>query len=84
MAEETTATLNTTLGEIVVRLFPEHAPETVANFTGLADGSRPWRHPETGSPGQGPLYNGTIFHRGIDGFMIQGGDPQGDGRGGPG
>jgi peptidyl-prolyl cis-trans isomerase A (cyclophilin A) len=84
MAEELTATLQTTLGPIVVRLFPEQAPETVANFVGLAEGSKPWRDPETGAPGTGPLYNGTIFHRVINGFMIQGGDPQGDGRGGPG
>lgn len=84
MAEELTATLTTTLGNIVVRLFPEYAPETVANFVGLADGSRQWRHPVTGAPGQGPLYDGTIFHRVIDGFMIQGGDPLGSGRGGPG
>jgi peptidyl-prolyl cis-trans isomerase A (cyclophilin A) len=84
MAEELIATLHTTLGPIAIRLFPDHAPETVANFVGLADGSRQWRHPETGQPGTGPLYNGTIFHRVIDGFMIQGGDPMGDGRGGPG
>jgi len=84
MAEQLMATLNTTLGQVVVRLFPDHAPETVANFVGLADGSKPWRHPETGATSDGPLYNGTIFHRVIDGFMIQGGDPLGTGRGGPG
>lgn len=84
MAEELIATLNTTLGQVVVRLFPEHAPETVANFVGLADGTRQWRDPSTGAPGKGALYNGTIFHRVIGGFMIQGGDPQGTGMGGPG
>ncbi|MEV5242929.1 peptidylprolyl isomerase [Streptomyces cinnamoneus] len=84
MAEQLTATLNTTLGDVSVRLFREHAPETVTNFVGLADGSKQWRHPETGAPGQGPLYNGTIFHRVIGGFMIQGGDPLGTGLGGPG
>jgi peptidyl-prolyl cis-trans isomerase A (cyclophilin A) len=84
MAEELIATLNTTLGQIVIRLFPDHAPETVANFVGLADGSRQWRDPATGAPGRGPLYSGTVFHRVIDGFMIQGGDPLGTGMGGPG
>ncbi|MER6995271.1 peptidylprolyl isomerase [Streptomyces sp. NPDC000410] len=84
MAEELIATLQTTLGAIVIKLFPEQAPETVANFAGLADGSKSWTDPETGAPGQGSLYNGTIFHRVIDGFMIQGGDPLGSGRGGPG
>ncbi|MFF8727136.1 peptidylprolyl isomerase [Streptomyces sp. NPDC015171] len=84
MAEELIATLNTTLGKIVVRLFPNHAPVTVANFVGLADGSKQWENPETGAPGEGPLYNGTVFHRVIEGFMIQGGDPLGDGTGGPG
>src|SRR5690348_4341408 len=84
MAEELIATLNTNLGPIVIRLFPDHAPETVANFVGLADGSRQWHDPKTGQPGNGPLYNGTIFHRVIDGFMIQGGDPLGTGTGGPG
>jgi peptidyl-prolyl cis-trans isomerase A (cyclophilin A) len=84
MAEELFATLNTTLGPIVLRLFPDKAPETVANFTGLADGSKPWHDPNTGKPGSGGLYNGTVFHRVIDGFMIQGGDPLGTGTGGPG
>ncbi|WP_455569206.1 peptidylprolyl isomerase [Streptomyces misionensis] len=64
--------------------FPDHAPETVANFVGLADGSRQWTDPKTGQPGSGPLHNGTTFHRVISGFMIQGGDPLGNGTGGPG
>jgi peptidyl-prolyl cis-trans isomerase A (cyclophilin A) len=84
MAEELTATLNTTLGPIVIRLFPEQAPQTVANFTGLAEGTRAWTDPESGQKSNNPLYNGTIFHRVIDGFMIQGGDPLGNGTGGPG
>jgi peptidyl-prolyl cis-trans isomerase A (cyclophilin A) len=84
MAEELFATLNTSLGPVVLRLFPEQAPETVANFTGLAEGTRQWHDPRTGRPGSGGLYNGTIFHRVISGFMIQGGDPLGTGTGGPG
>ncbi|MGI8333541.1 peptidylprolyl isomerase [Actinomadura scrupuli] len=84
MAEELIATLNTTLGPIVIRLFPEQAPQTVANFTGLAEGTRTWTDPESGQKSNNPLYNGTIFHRVIDGFMIQGGDPLGNGTGGPG
>lgn len=78
-----TATLHTNLGDIVVNLFPNHAPITVANFTGLADGSKAWKK-RNGQAGEGPLYNGTIFHRVIPNFMIQGGDPEGTGMGGPG
>ena len=78
------ATIDTTLGAVRVELFPHHAPATVANFTGLADGSKSWKDPRTGKDGEGALYDGTVFHRVISGFMIQGGDPQGDGRGGPG
>ncbi|GAA3212907.1 peptidylprolyl isomerase [Actinocorallia longicatena] len=81
---ETIATLNTTVGKIVVRLFPDLAPNTVANFVGLAEGSKEWKHPGTGQVSNTPLYNGTIFHRVIDNFMIQGGDPLGKGIGGPG
>jgi len=81
---ETLATLNTSQGQIIVRLFPELAPNTVANFVELAEGTREWRHPETGVVSKAPLYNGTIFHRVIDNFMIQGGDPLGQGIGGPG
>ncbi|PWK65072.1 peptidyl-prolyl cis-trans isomerase A (cyclophilin A) [Streptomyces sp. CG 926] len=84
MAETLSATLRTTLGDIVVRLFPEAAPKTVANFVGLAEGTREWTHPETGRKSTDPLYDGTVFHRVIDGFMIQGGDPLGTGTGGPG
>jgi peptidyl-prolyl cis-trans isomerase A (cyclophilin A) len=84
MAGELIATLNTTLGPIVIRLFPDQAPKTVENFVGLAEGTIEWTHPETGQRSSTPLYNGTIFHRVIDGFMIQGGDPLGQGIGGPG
>ena len=78
------ATLHTTHGDIVVNLFGDHAPRTVQNFTGLADGSAEWTDPATGRPGEGPLYKDVIFHRIIPGFMIQGGDPLGKGTGGPG
>ncbi len=85
---ETLATFNisqgTTKGKIVVRLFPELAPNTVANFVELAEGTREWKHPETGVVSKTPLYNGTVFHRVIDNFMLQGGDPLGKGIGGPG
>ncbi|MEO6885799.1 MAG: peptidylprolyl isomerase [Jatrophihabitantaceae bacterium] len=78
------ATLHTSAGDIRVELFGNHAPKTVANFTGLADGSKQWKHPKTGVTSNTPLYDGTIFHRVIAGFMIQGGDPLGQGFGGPG
>ncbi|WP_067976036.1 peptidylprolyl isomerase [Nocardiopsis trehalosi] len=78
------ARLNTTKGTIVVKLFAEQAPETVANFVGLAEGTKQWIDPTTGSPSSAKLYDGTIFHRVIGDFMIQGGDPLGNGRGGPG
>ena len=84
MANQLTATLHTTAGDIVVQLFPDHAPVTVQNFVGLAEGSKEWRNPATGQKSNEPLYNGTVFHRVIEGFMIQGGDPLGSGRGGPG
>jgi peptidyl-prolyl cis-trans isomerase A (cyclophilin A) len=85
VAEELYATLHTSLGDIEVRLFPLHAPKTVENFVGLADGTREWQDPQTRQKVTGrPLYSGTIFHRVIEGFMIQGGDPLGSGRGGPG
>jgi peptidyl-prolyl cis-trans isomerase A (cyclophilin A) len=85
MAEELFATLRTTQGDIEIRLFPDHAPKTVRNFVGLATGEQEWKDPRTGSKVTGtPLYSGTIFHRVIPGFMIQGGDPLGSGRGGPG
>jgi peptidyl-prolyl cis-trans isomerase A (cyclophilin A) len=85
MAEELYATLQTSKGEVRIRLFPNHAPKTVANFVGLADGSQAWTDPGSRQKVEGrPLYSGTIFHRVIPGFMIQGGDPLGNGRGGPG
>jgi peptidyl-prolyl cis-trans isomerase A (cyclophilin A) len=80
----TTATFVTNKGSFTVRLMPEHAPKTVQNFTDLATGSREWTDPRDGSKKSEPLYPGTIFHRVIDGFMIQGGDPMGSGTGGPG
>ncbi|GAA4957633.1 peptidylprolyl isomerase [Streptomonospora halophila] len=81
---EVIARLNTNQGTIVAKLFAEQAPETVENFVGLAEGTKQWIDPTTGKPSTAPLYNGTIFHRVIDGFMVQGGDPLGNGRGGPG
>jgi peptidyl-prolyl cis-trans isomerase A (cyclophilin A) len=84
MAETLTATLQTNQGRIVVRLFPDHAPKTVRNFVELAEGGREWTDPATGRPTTAKLYDGTIFHRVIPDFMIQGGDPLGSGRGGPG
>jgi peptidyl-prolyl cis-trans isomerase A (cyclophilin A) len=80
----TYATFATSLGDIYVRLLEDTAPETVANFVGLATGTKEWRDPSTGEKRTDALYPGTIFHRVIDGFMIQGGDPTGTGRGGPG
>jgi peptidyl-prolyl cis-trans isomerase A (cyclophilin A) len=79
-----TATLHTTRGDIVVELFEERAPRTVENFVGLATGEKEWKDPETGEERTDSLYEGTVFHRVIDDFMIQGGDPEGTGRGGPG
>jgi peptidyl-prolyl cis-trans isomerase A (cyclophilin A) len=84
MANNLTATLRTNQGTVVLRLFPDHAPKTVRNFTELAQGGREWTNPETGAITRDRLYDGTIFHRVIPGFMIQGGDPLGSGRGGPG
>ena len=84
MGESIFATLYTNVGPIRVELFPNHAPKTVANFVELAEGTRPYTDPRTGTPGAGPYYNGVIFHRVIANFMIQGGDPTGTGRGGPG
>jgi peptidyl-prolyl cis-trans isomerase A (cyclophilin A) len=78
------ATLHTNMGDIVVDLFPNHAPKTVANFVELATGQREWTHPKTGKKSKDNLYDGTVFHRVISGFMIQGGDPAGNGTGGPG
>jgi len=80
----TYATFDTTMGQIVCRLFEKEAPNTVKNFTDLAQGKRDWADNVSGKKGPGPLYNGTIFHRVIPDFMIQGGDPSGTGMGGPG
>ena len=84
VAEDLYATLSTTQGDIRLKLFPNHAPKTVANFVELAEGTREWTDPRTGARTTEPLYNGSIFHRVISGFMIQGGDPLGTGTGGPG
>jgi peptidyl-prolyl cis-trans isomerase A (cyclophilin A) len=78
------ATLKTSMGDIVVQLFDDKAPKTVANFVDLATGAKEWTDPKTREKVKRPLYNGTIFHRVIPGFMIQGGDPLGNGTGGPG
>ena len=78
------ATLETTEGTIVCRLFEQEAPITVKNFIELAEGTREWTHPTTRAKSNAPLYNGTIFHRVIPDFMVQGGDPTGTGMGGPG
>ena len=78
------ATLHTNKGDIVIELFGNHAPKTVKNFIGLADGSADYTTPNAKGGKEGPFYDGAIFHRIIDGFMIQGGDPTGTGTGGPG
>jgi peptidyl-prolyl cis-trans isomerase A (cyclophilin A) len=80
----TKATLHTNHGDITLNLFPDQAPKTVANFVGLASGTKEYADPETGAPTTGKFYDGLIFHRVIDGFMIQGGCPLGTGTGGPG
>ncbi|MET7982281.1 MULTISPECIES: peptidylprolyl isomerase [unclassified Streptomyces] len=84
MAEQLYATLKTSQGDIDIRLLPNHAPKTVRNFVELATGEREWVNPETGVTSMDKLYDGTFFHRVISGFMIQGGDPLGNGTGGPG
>jgi len=87
MAERTPglyATFLTNQGTIVCRLFEKEAPKTVENFVQLAEGKRDWKDSVSGKKGPGPLYNGTVFHRVIPDFMIQGGDPSGTGMGGPG
>ncbi len=80
----TFATLHTTAGPIRLELFDNHAPKTVRNFIELAEGTKEYTDPRTGAPGTGPYYDGVIFHRVIDGFMVQTGDPTGTGTGGPG
>ena len=78
------AHFTTSEGKFTIRLFDQEAPKTVANFTGLAEGTKEWTDPRGGRRAKTPYYNGTIFHRVISGFMIQGGDPLGQGTGGPG
>lgn len=80
----TYAIFNTSEGTIVCRLFEKEAPKTVANFVELAEGKREWTHPVSGQKSSNKLYDGTVFHRVIPDFMIQGGDPAGNGTGGPG
>jgi peptidyl-prolyl cis-trans isomerase A (cyclophilin A) len=84
VSEPLFATFKTSMGDIVVRLHEDKAPKTVENFVGLATGTKEWTDPKTGQKVKRPLYSGTIFHRIIPNFMIQGGDPLGSGRGGPG
>ncbi|MGX7823731.1 peptidylprolyl isomerase [Actinokineospora sp. 24-640] len=79
-----TAILHTSQGDIRLNLFPDQAPKTVANFVGLAEGTKDYSEPNAQGGKSGPFYDGSIFHRVISGFMIQGGDPTGTGRGGPG
>ena len=78
------AHFETTLGNFTVELFDTKTPKTVANFVGLAEGSKEWKHPKTGQKQKTPNYDGIIFHRVISGFVLQGGDPLGQGYGGPG
>ena len=78
------AHFTTSEGNFTVRLFDADVPNTVANFVGLAEGTKEWTDPKSGQKVKRPLYDGLIFHRVIDGFMIQGGDPLGTGTGGPG
>ena len=80
----TFAHFHTTRGDFTVELFDDKAPKTDANFANLADGSKEWKHPKTGESHKKPFYDGLVFHRIIEGFMIQGGDPMGQGFGGPG
>jgi len=81
---ETYATLKTNRGDIVIHLFPDHAPKTVQNFVGLAEGTQDYQVPQTGKKSPEPFYDGLGFHRVIADFMIQGGCPLGTGTGGPG
>jgi peptidyl-prolyl cis-trans isomerase A (cyclophilin A) len=84
VADDLYVTLKTNRGDITLQLFPNHAPATVENFVGLAEGTKQWRDPQSGEPSNRPFYDGLTFHRVIDGFMIQGGCPSGTGTGGPG
>jgi peptidyl-prolyl cis-trans isomerase A (cyclophilin A) len=80
----TYAHFDTSLGTFTVELFDTKAPKTVANFVGLAEGSKEWKHPKTGARHTTPFYDGVTFHRVIQDFVLQGGDPLGQGSGGPG
>ena len=84
MESGTYAYFDTSEGPFTIRLFEKEVPKTVANFVGLAEGSREWRDPQTGEAKTAPFYDGVTFHRVIEGFMIQGGDRLGTGTGGPG
>jgi peptidyl-prolyl cis-trans isomerase A (cyclophilin A) len=84
MADTMYATFKTSAGDLVVKLFPDKAPKTVENFVALAEGTKEWKDPRSGQNVKKPLYDGTVFHRVIPDFMIQGGDPLGNGTGGPG
>jgi len=84
MADQLFATFKTSAGDLVVKLFPEKAPKTVENFLGLVEGTKEWTDPVSNQKVKRPLYDGTVFHRVIPDFMIQGGDPLGTGYGGPG
>jgi peptidyl-prolyl cis-trans isomerase A (cyclophilin A) len=84
VTQQLLAHFETTEGRFTARLFADKAPKTVENFVGLAEGTREWTDPRSGATQKKPLYNGVVFHRVIDGFMIQGGDPLGTGTGGPG
>jgi peptidyl-prolyl cis-trans isomerase A (cyclophilin A) len=78
------AHFTTSEGTFTIQLYDQDAPKTVENFVGLATGAKEWTDPRSGRKSTAPYYNGTVFHRVIDGFMIQGGDPLGQGTGGPG
>lgn len=78
------AIMETSLGTFKIKLFAKEAPKTVENFVALAEGTKEWADPKTGKKEKKPLYPGTVFHRVIKGFMLQGGDPAGNGTGGPG
>ena len=82
--QKSTAVIHTNRGDIKVDLFPNHAPKTVDNFVGLAEGTKEYSQPNASGGNSGPFYDGSVFHRVIAGFMIQSGDPTGTGRGGPG
>jgi len=82
--QKTSAVIHTNRGDIKVDLFPNHAPKTVENFVGLAEGTKEYSKPNASGGNSGPFYDGSVFHRVIAGFMVQGGDPTGTGMGGPG